>query len=295
MLKDIAEVSRYRELLLNLVMRDIKIRYKNSILGFFWSLIIPLSQVATLTIVFKYIMGVDIPNYSAYLLSAIIPFSFFNASILESTTSILTHAPLVKKTYFPREILPAAIVLSNLVHFILALFMFFLYLMSLRLIFGDGPDITMKWLLLPVVVAINLVLNMGVSFLLACLNTYYEDVKYLTTVVMSLLFYALPVIFPVEAVLASPRLAHHHLLAKLAWLHFNYNPLCYLLTAYRKILLPPLPEMVNGKPNIINGVQIHDIPLNYEYLGIAAVVSLVILILGYAYFNSKKWYFAERM
>lgn len=287
MFKELAQVWVYRELLLNLVARDIKVRYKNSVLGFLWSFIIPLAQVATLTVVFKYIMRMTIPNYSAYLLCAIIPFNFFQQSILESTTSILTHAGLVKKTYFPREILVTAIVISNFIHFVFGMIVFIFYLLFLRLLTHSGtPPIMMTWLLLPVVMAITSVLTLGVSLILAALNTFYEDVKYLTGVLMGMIFYALPIIYPFEVALEQHKFGPK--LTMLIHTYFCMNPLCYLITAYRKIMLPPLnvPMM---------GVSIHDIPLNYGYLGIAALSSFIIFIIGYAYFNSRKWYFAERL
>jgi len=287
MLKDLAEVWRFRELLRNMVIRDIRVRYKNSSLGFFWSFLLPAAQVTILTVVIKYIIGVKIPNYSAYLLCSILAFNFFSQSVLESSTSILAYAGLVKKTYFPREILPAAVVISNLLHFILAMIVFFLYVVVLRLTHHTGePAILVTWLLLPVVILINFMLNLGLAFYLSCLNTYYEDVKYIVTVMMNLIFYLLPIVYPVE--LAIKKSESHHSLLILAKLHFYGNPLSYLLIAYRKLLLPAF----QGE---IGGVTIYTTPFNYMYLGLAALTSFLILVSGYAYFNKRKWYFAERI
>ncbi len=277
MLKEIAELVRYRELLLNLVIRDIKVRYKNSVLGFFWSLTNPLLQVATITVVFKFVLNIGIPNYSAYLLCAFLPWMFFQMSVLDSSTSVLFHGDLVKKTYFPREVLPTSIVLSNLVHFVLALGLFFVYLVA-----WTHTPIQITWLLLPVVVTIQLLLNMGVAFFVSCLNVFYEDIKYLATVLLSVLFYATPIIYLVEQICYSQRIpdAYRGLLLKLYYI----NPLSFLITAYRKILLPPF-----------NTETIQDIPLSYSYLGLAALTSLAVCLAGYLFFNSRKWYFAERL
>lgn len=276
MLKDFAEVVRYRELLLNLVIRDLKVRYKSSVLGFFWSLTNPLLQVATITIVFKFIMKLTIPNYSAYVLCAFLPWTFFQMSVLDSATSVLFHGHMVKKTYFPREILPASIVLSNLVHFILALGIFFIYLLIL------GTPILITWLLLPIIVLIQLLLNMGVAFFVSCLNVFYNDIKYVATVVLSLLFYLTPIIYLAEQIVYSGRVpaAYKPLVIGI----YTVNPLSFLVTAYRKLLLPGY-----------NAAGIHDIPLNYWYLALAAATSLFIFLAGYAFFNSRKWYFAERV
>ncbi|MCL6519432.1 MAG: ABC transporter permease [Armatimonadetes bacterium] len=274
MIRELAELWKYRELVLNLVIRDIRVRYKNSVLGFFWSLANPLLQVATITIVFKFIMNVKIPNYSAYLLCAFLPWTFFQMSLLDSSMSVLMHGDLVKKTYFPREALPVSIVLSNLVHFILALGLFFIYLLVL------GTPILLTWLLLPVVVLIQLILTLGISLFISCLNVFYEDIKYMMTVLLTVAFYGTPIIFLVEQIYYSDKIpaAYQGLVLKF----FYLNPLSMLMIAYRKLLLPPF-----------NVGEIRDLGMNYTYLGLAAVTSLLIFIAGYTFFNRKKWLFAE--
>lgn len=276
MLKELIEVWRYRDLLINLVIRDLKVRYKGSMFGFFWSLLNPLLQVATITIVFKYILNVRIPNYSAYVLCAFLPWTFLQMSLLDASASVLYHWDLVKKTYFPREILPASIVLSNLVHFILALAVFFVYLLIL------GTPILITWLLVPVVVLIQLLLNLGIAFFVSCLNVFYEDVKYLMTVVLTLLFYLMPIMYLVEQIAASEKIpaVWKPFIVKFYFL----NPLSLVLIAYRKLLLPAY-----------HAGNIHDIPLNFWYLALSAVTSLLIFVAGYAFFNSRKWHFAERV
>lgn len=276
MLKEFAELIRYRELLLNLVVRDIKVRYKNSILGFFWSLLNPLLQVAMITFALRKIMGVDNPNYSAYLLCAFLPWTFFQMSMLDSSMSILLHAGLVKKSYFPREILPISVVLSNLVHFLLAMGVFFIY-MLLR-----GIPIPASALLLPVLIFIQLMFNMGIAFFISCMNVFYEDIKYLVTVITNLLLFSMPIMFVIETVHYSKTIPDF----LRPWLlgFYNINPLSLLITAYRKILLPPY-----------NTVTIHDIPLNFGYVWLSGLISFLVLLAGYAFFNSKKWSFAERL
>lgn len=283
MLRELAELAKYRELLLNLVIRDIKVRYKNSVLGFFWSLLNPLMQVAVITVVFKFVGFADkIPNYSAYVLCAFLPWTFFQMSVLDAAQSVLQHGDLVKKTYFPREVLPASFVISNLVHFILALGVFFVYLLIL------GTPILTTWLLLPLVVLIQFMLTMGVAYIVSCLNVYYEDVKYMVTVFLNLLFYLTPIIYFVEMVWTpdfATRIPEYYrpLGVALAKIHYM-NPLSLLITTYRKILLPP--ANIPGLP---------DLPLNYGYLALAGAMSLVVLIAGYLFFNSRKHKFAEML
>src|ERR1017187_4349351 len=127
MTNELRELFKYRDLLRQLVMRDLKVRYKNSVLGFFWSLANPMIQVATITIVFKYVMPLNIPNYSAYLLVAFLPWMFFQMTLLDSSQVILLHRDLLRKVYFPREVLPLSVVVSNLIHFLLAMVIFFAY------------------------------------------------------------------------------------------------------------------------------------------------------------------------
>lgn len=195
-------------------------------------------------------------------------------SLLDSSMSILMHGDLVKKTYFPREALPVSIVLSNLVHFILALVLFFIYLLVL------GTPILITWLLLPVVVLIQLFLTLGLSLFISCLNVFYEDIKYMMTVLLTVIFYGTPIIFLVEQIYYSDRIpkVYQGLVLKF----FYLNPLSMLMIAYRKILLPPF-----------NVGEIRDLGMNYGYLGLAAASSLLIFIAGYAFFNSRKWQFAE--
>lgn len=280
-LNELKETIRYRELLVNLVVRDIKVRYKNSVMGFFWSLLNPLLQVAVITFAFKGIMRYNVPNYSAYLLCAFLPWTFFQMSVLDASSAVIYHANLVKKTYFPREILPISIVISNLIHFILALLVFFVYLLVL------GTPILATWFLLPVVVCIQFLLNMGVAFFVASLNVFYEDIKYMATVLLNLLLFTLPIFYLIETVKGSSiPTAYRPLVLKL----FYWNPLAYLITTYRKILLPPFNVAATS-----TSPAIHDIPLSYAYLGLAALTSLIIFIAGYAFFNSRKWKFAERL
>lgn len=276
MLGEMAELLRYRELLLNLIIRDIKVRYKNSVLGFFWSLLNPLLQVATITVIFKFVLDTGVPNYSAYLLCAFLPWTFFQMSTLDASMSVLYHGDLVKKIYFPREVLPTSIVLSNLVHFILALGLFFIYLLVL------GTPIRVTWLLLPFVVMIQLFLNLGIAYFVSCLNVFYEDVKYVVTVVLTLLFYLTPIIYLVEQVYYSKGIpeAYRPLVLKFC----EINPLSMLMITYRKILLPPFDSPTTKA-----------IPMDYRYLLLTAAISLLVFMAGYAFFNSRKWTFAEQV
>ncbi|MGQ9902620.1 MAG: ABC transporter permease, partial [Fimbriimonadales bacterium] len=104
----VRELWAYRELLGTLVVRELRVRYKNSVLGFFWSLLNPLATVLVMTIVFKYVMGMRIANYSAYILAAYLPWTFFQFALLDSSQTILVYMQVIRKIYFPRVLLPLA-------------------------------------------------------------------------------------------------------------------------------------------------------------------------------------------
>lgn len=281
MVNELKELLKYRYLLSQLVVRDIKVRYKNSFLGFLWSLANPLLQVATMTVVIKYVMRLDIPNYSAYLLVGYLPWMFFQMALLDSSQVVLTHRDLLRKVYFPREVLPISVVIANLIHYVLALLVFFAYLLFYR-IFMHGAPLGISVLWLPVLMALQTALVIGLAFFISCLNVFYEDVKYLLTVLLNVFFYLTPVMYPAELVAAklqSPLLYKLYLLL----------PMNALTDAYRKTLLPPISGLT------IRETPIHSLPMDYGTLAIAAGICLLIAVAGYAFFNARKWVFAERV
>lgn len=281
MVNELKELFRYRYLLSQLVVRDIKVRYKNSFLGFFWSLVNPLLQVATMTIVIKYVMRLPIQNYSAYLLVGYLPWMFFQMALLDSSQVVLTHRDLLRKVYFPREVLPLSVVTANLIHYVLALVVFFAYLLFYRVFLHGAPmGISVLWL--PVLMALQTALVIGLAFFISCLNVFYEDVKYMLTVLLNVFFYLTPVMYPAELVYAK---------LNSPWLYKLYLllPMNALTDAYRKTLLPPIKELPM-RDTVVKGL-----PLDYGPLAIAGVICLLIAVAGYAYFNARKWVFAERV
>ncbi|MGC8862744.1 MAG: ABC transporter permease [Armatimonadota bacterium] len=289
MIAHIRELLNYKDLLKQLVVRDLKLRYKNSVLGFFWSLLNPLVQVATITVVVKYVLRLDIANYSAYLLVAYLPWVFFQMALLDSSQVLILHRDLLRKVYFPREVLPLSAVLSNLVHFLLALAVFFAYLVFyIHLILrGSGILLTTVWL--PVLVALQSLLVAGLACVVSCLNVFYEDTKYVLAVLLNVLFYLTPIMYPAELIkswIATWRLPEVYkvILYKL----YLLNPMNALTDAYRKTLLP-VSELK------LRGTTVEALPPDYGTLAGAAVICVLVAILGYAFFNSHKWIFAERV
>lgn len=284
MINELKELYRYRELLKQLVVRDLKVRYKNSVLGFFWSLANPLLQVATITLIVKYVMGLPIQNYSAYLLVGYLPWMFFQMTLLDSSQVILIHRDLLRKVYFPREVLPLAVVIANLIHFLLALVVLFAYLLFFY-VFMNGAPILLTVVWLPVLIIMQSLLIIGLTLIVSCMNVFYEDTKYLLQALLNVLFYITPVMYVSELIYVRLPEAHRNLLYKL----YLLNPLNMLTDAYRKILLPPYPD------GTIKTVRLHSMPLDYHLLGICAIVCVVVAVAGYAFYNARKWVFSERV
>lgn len=276
MLRELRELWRFRELLYSMVERELRIRYKNSFLGFFWSLLNPLIVVLVMTLVFRNFLKLEVPNLSAYILAAYLPFVFFQMSLMDSAQSVLAALPTIRKVYFPREVLPLAMIISNFVHLLLALAVFFLYLLVVYLLDPRIPTIQATSLLLPVVLIVNLALTTGLGLLISALNTFYEDVKYIVNVAMFLMLFLCPVMYFSENV-------YEHESGGPLYYVYHLNPVAMLCTAYRKILLAP--QKVNG---------MDPLPLDWGLFGITAAVSFVLLWAGYAAFNRMKWRFVER-
>lgn len=281
MVRDLAELWRFRELLWQLVRRDLKVRYKNSRLGFLWSIAPPLMQVACITFAFKHAtsFAASIPSYSAYVLAAMIPWTYFQTAILDSSQSILMMYSVVKKVYMPREIVPLASAISNLIHFLLSWGLFFVY----WYVYMRGPILpTIIWL--PYLILIQFMLVTGICLLVSCLNVFYEDVKYVATVLLNAGLFLLPVMYLSEKVYYSPTLTRF----PGGWGQrlYLYSPLTALINGYRKCLLePPHPSALDGR---------HPLPLDPTNLLITGLISFGILVACYAYFNSRKWQFVER-
>jgi len=284
MLSELKELWKFRELLLTMVQREIRIRYKNSALGFIWSMLNPLITVLVMTFMFVNFLHKDIPSATAYILAAYLPFTFFQLCLMDSSQSILAAMPLLKKIYLPREILPMASVLSNFIHLLMAFGMFFGYLLVVYIVHPGQWPFQITTLYLPLLLVINLALSMGLSFYISALNTFYEDVKYIVTVVMYLMFFMCPIIYFEEDVANS---ALNHAWGGLLYKLMNLNPFFTLSNAYRKLLIAPAKIVIDRK-------LVDPTPLDWRYLAFAAVVSGFLLVHGYSTFNKLKWRFVER-
>ena len=208
------ETYRYRELIWALAMKELKIRYKRSFLGFLWALLNPLLQMVVLSLVFSTVMRIPIPHYAVFLISVLIPWTFFSQSLLYAADSIVNNSDLIKKVKVPKVIFPVAALTSNMINFLLSLIPLFLIVVVL------GNPVYATWLYLPVPLLSLTLLTLGASFFVAALNVYYRDVAHILTIVLQLWFYLTPIIYPIET------------FGKYRWV-LKLNPVMYSLNGFR--------------------------------------------------------------
>lgn len=248
----------YRELLKTNVKKDIRGKYKGSFLGILWSFINPLLMVLVYAIVFPYIMRVQQDHYLIFLIVAIIPWTFFTTVISQGTVSILSNAGVIKKVYFPREILPISVATSALINFFISCIIIFVFIL-----FG-GVGFSWHIIFLPLIALIQYVFSLGLIFISSSLDIYIRDAEYIINFLMQMLFYATPIIYSIDM---FPE--------RFRWI-IKLNPLTTIIESYRDILF------------------YHQMP-NFAELGIVAAVSFVILIIGYLIFRKLEKGFAEEV
>ena len=214
--KIVSDIYQRRELLKSLIVRNLKIRYKGSVLGFFWSLLDPLFMM------FVYLLFIRIMRFSIdlpYLLSGIIVWQFFVMCVNDSLAAISGNTNLVKKIYFPRVILPLSQVLANLVNFLLSLCVLFVFLLIIR------TDIHFAGLLvLPVIIFLEAIFCLGLALVVSSVSVYFRDTYHIVGVLMMAWFFMTPIIYPVS--LVPVRFFNLYLL----------NPLSSILIVFRGIL-----------------------------------------------------------
>lgn len=220
---------RYRELIRNLVVSDLKARYKNSMLGFVWTLLNPLAMMLVFTVVFSFLSpNQQIEKYPLFLLCGLLPWNFFADSLGASVNSLVGNANLIKKVYFPREVLPIASVLAQLVNFLLAFLLLFIALLVFRAQFSP-------WLwLLPLVILIQTCFTVGIALILSTLNVFFRDTVIVLNVVILAWFFLTPVFYAVTVLPVSYTLWGIPL--NLQRLFYILNPLASLINMYRDLL-----------------------------------------------------------
>ena len=289
MIAELRELWRFRELLIILVQRDLKVRYKNSVLGFGWSLVNPLVQVLIIALVMRFFLKVQVPNYHMYLFCALLPWLFFQGTLMDSSISIIESDRLLRRVYFPREILPLARIIANLMHFAAATGVFLIYV-ALNSGFWWVTTNSFDWalqgtaVLLPALMFIELMLVIGLGLILSVVTLYFEDARHILDNLLKMFYWLLPVLYFADILRGQKGLG-----IPPEWVYRLYmlNPLAAVITAFRKLTLPAFETEGGTYMTPMAGDD-------WALLGIAAVSSLVIALLGYAFFNQRKWKLAER-
>jgi ABC-type polysaccharide/polyol phosphate export permease len=235
---NLGQLLRYRGLIQSLVVRDLKARYRGSVLGFFWSFINPLLLLIVYSVVFTYFMkrpGADAAHpdelrgpYAVFLFCGLLPWTWFTTALLESAGSLIVSGNLIKKVLFPAEVLPIVSVLASMVHFVLGLPILAAFLIYYEFIdpsaFIQLHPAELIWF--PVVVLVQLIFTAGLALLLSSLTVHYRDIKDLLGNLLTFWFFLTPIIYSYKT---GPIATH--------WL--NLNPFFHLVASYQEILYFP--------------------------------------------------------
>lgn len=264
------ELWSYRELIRNLVLRDLKARYKSSVLGYFWSLLNPLLMIVLFYFVFRVLLGSSIADFHIFLMVALLPWNYFANALSEGMNSVVGNSNLVKKVYFPREILPITALLANLINFLLSLpVLFFVIIIT-------GGSVALTALLLPVIIVIESIFILGMVLLFSSLTVFYRDTTHIMGVILQLWFFVTPIFYPLEQI-GRPMFTR-----LVRWL----NPMASLIDFYRDILYGGL-ALVPNQPT--PGLPALD--------GIArtAVTCIIVLAIGAYVFHRQSGRFGEEL
>ncbi|MFR1182804.1 MAG: ABC transporter permease [Clostridia bacterium] len=258
MLKVFKELYKYRELLKTNVKKEIRGKYKNSFLGVLWSFLNPLLQIVVYAIVFQLILKNPQENYAVFICCGLIPWTFFSSAITRSAFTMVENGNIVKKVYFPREILPISIVTSEAVNFLISTIIILAFV-----IFG-GIGISKYIIFYPLVLVAQYVLLIAIGLIVSSISVYVRDLQHLIGVALQLFFYATPIVYSADVIPAEYR-----------WI-LNINPMTYIIEAYRDIFY--------------NQTMIDIVPLLLLIVG-----SLVACMIGYMIFNKLQKGFAEQL
>jgi lipopolysaccharide transport system permease protein len=225
---NLSNLFRYRGLIWSLVARDLKARYRGSVLGFFWTFVNPLLLLLVYSFVFTTIMPNNVPGvrpYALFMFCGILPWNWFASSLMEASGSLVSGGNLIKKVLFPAEILPIVSVLANMVHYCLGLLILIAFLIGYR----HWPDPAgLLWF--PVVVLVQLVFTTALALFLAALTVHYRDIRDLLSNLLMFWFFATPIIYPWQ---------DDHV-KQYKWL-FDLNPFTHIAVSYQEILFFPGP------------------------------------------------------
>ena len=256
-MKHLKELYDYREMIFSLVRKDLRGRYKGSVLGFLWTFINPLLQLMVFTLVFSVIMRAGYDQYYLFLFVALVPWMFFASSVQDGSTAILREKDMINKIYFPREVMPIATVTSGFVNMLLTFIVIFIVL----IISGKGLN-PLALLCLPFVMIVEYILCLGIALIVAALTVYFRDLQYILGILTMAMQYMTPVMYGSEMV------------PDWALPIFKANPMTPITEMYRQILYYKcVPEMLS--------------------LLYVLAIGVVFIVIGFFCFNKLQKGFAE--
>ena len=255
----IRELYKYREMIFSLIRKDLRSRYKGSALGFLWTFINPLLQLVVYTIVFSILFPTNIDKFYIFLFIGLVPWLFFNTAIVGGSTSVVSQENLIKKIYFPRQVLPISYVTSGFVNMLLTFIVIFLVL------FFSGFGIAYETLwALPIVMLVEYLLALGIAMIMSALTVYVRDLEYILGIVAMCWMYLTPILYEIDTIPEEYRYLIY------------LNPMTGVIRCYRDILYyKQLPEL--------------------EVLGSAFGVGLGFLIVGFIVFERLQRHFVEEL
>lgn len=281
-MRRIANVWLYRELLVNLVRKDLKVRYKDSVLGFMWSLLNPLLYLVIFSLVFAEILRVQIPDFGVFLLSGLLAWNLFSGGLNGGAASIVGNASLVQKVWFPREILPLSAIGASLVHF----FLQFLVLLVALVALSHPPDWS-SLVLLPAAMATLLLLTAALAIALAAINVYLRDTQHLLELGLLAWFWLSAIVYNYQ--LVAERLGDRAFLLLL-------NPMISIVTAFQRVIYNP-PECGELVPPECSQILPPGAGTGWylRNLGFVALGSIVLLFVALWIFGRLEDDFAEEI
>ena len=252
----VKNIYQYRELLKTNIKKEIRGRYKNSFLGILWSFINPLLQLAVYAVIFPLILKDGPQPYVVFLCTGLIPWTFFTTTVSQAAFTMIANGNIVKKVYFPREILPIAVVTSNTINFLIST------VIILAFVIFYGVGISKYIILYPFILLIQYVLSLGISFIVSSVTVYLRDLEHLIAIALQVAFYATPIVYVLDSI--PPEFKGIMAL----------NPMAHIITAYRDIFYyQTMPDL--------------------KILGIVLALSIILCIVGYWIFNKLQKGFAE--
>jgi ABC-type polysaccharide/polyol phosphate export permease len=261
---NLRQLPRYRALVQSLVTRELKARYRGSVLGFFWSFINPLLLLLIYTFVFSIVLpGIrpaQLEPYALFMFCGILPWTWFSSSLSEAAGSLISGGNLIKKVLFPAEVLPLVTVLANMVHFVLGL-----PILAAFLVFYRVPVGAQELLWFPAIVAVQLVFTLGLALLLSALTVHFRDIRDILSNLLTFWFFATPVIYPMSQ---APELGRTLL---------NLNPMTHLVVSYQEVLFYEGPFG------------------HWRWLIALAAASVGVFVAGYFLFDRLRDSFAEEV